>query len=183
MDPSSTRSLIIAVGTAVAFLALLAIVVLVARWKRVPLPFARPSLAAIAGWTAIFVATAVAQELLGGYLGGGAAPRWDPLTPARLIRAFTIVLIAPLAEEVAFRGTMYGDLMKRGLHPALAILLPAVAFTAVHIQYFGPGLVFILVDGIVFGLARHHTKSLFVPVLLHTLGNAYAVAERLPWSW
>ena len=89
--------------------------------------------------------------------------------------------IAPLAEEVAFRGTMYGDFMKRGLHPALAILLPAVAFTAVHLQYSGPGLLFILVDGIIFGLARHHTKSLFVPVLLHTLGNAYAVAERLPW--
>jgi hypothetical protein len=181
VEPSSTRSVLIAVGTALAFLGLLAVVVLIARWKRIPLPFTRPSTAAIAGWLAVFLVAALGQELLGGYLGAGAAPKWDPLTPSRLIRAFTIVLIAPLAEEVAFRGTMYGNLMKRGLHPALAILLPAIAFAAVHIQYFGPGLVFILVDGIIFGLARHHTKSLFVPVLLHTLGNAYAVAERLPW--
>jgi hypothetical protein len=181
VEPSSTRSLVIAVGTMLAFLGLLAVVVLIARWKRVALPFTRPSLAAIAGWLAVFLLAAVGQEVLSGSLGGGSAPKWDPLTPARLVRAFTIVLIAPVAEEVAFRGTMYGNLMKRGLHPALAILLPAIAFAAVHLQYTGPGLVFILVDGIIFGLARHHTKSLFLPVLLHTLGNAYAVAERLPW--
>ena len=181
MEPSSTRSLVIALLTALAFFALLAVVVLIARWKRIPLPFTRPSLSSIVGWLAVFAVAALGQELLGGYLGGGAASRWDSLTPARLVRALTIVLLAPLAEEVAFRGTMYGNLIKRGFRPALAILLPAVAFAAVHIQYFGPGLVFILVDGIIFGLARHHANSLFVPVLLHTLGNAYAVAERLPW--
>ena len=181
MAPSSTGSLNFAILTAVIFAAMLGVVVLVARFKGVALPFAPPSWRAILGWFAVFLVAAVGQELLGGYLGGGDAPKWESLTATRLVRAATIVLLAPLAEEVAFRGTMYGVLMKRGLHPAIAILLPALVFTAIHVQYFGPGLVFILVDGIIFGLARHHTRSLFVPVLLHALGNAYAVAERIPW--
>jgi membrane protease YdiL (CAAX protease family) len=181
MTPSSTGSFNVALLTAFAFIGLLIVVVLIARFKRIPLPFAAPPFLVIVGWVALFAVAALAQELLGGYLGGEPAAKWDSLTPARLIRAVTIVLLAPLAEEVAFRGTMYGSLVKKGLHPALVILLPALAFTAVHFQYSGPGLVFILVDGIIFGLARHRTGSLFVPVLLHTLGNAYAVAERVPW--
>ena len=181
MNSSSTRSLTIAILTAVVFVAMLVVVSLVARHKRVALPFTPPALSAILAWLAVFAAAAVAQELLGGALGGGPASKWESLSASRLIRAGTIVLLAPLAEEVAFRGTMYGVLMKRGLHPALAILLPALVFTAVHVQYFGLGLVFIFVDGIIFGLARHRTRSLFVPVLLHTVGNAYAVAQRMPW--
>jgi membrane protease YdiL (CAAX protease family) len=176
MSPTIT-----ALGIALAFIALLVVVVAVARVKRIPLPFAPPTFPVFLGWLALFAAAALAQELLGGYLGDGPAPKWDSLTPARLIRAATIVLIAPVAEEVAFRGAMYGNVIKRGLPPTLAILLPAALFAAVHFQYFGPGLVFILVDGIIFGLARHRTGTLFVPVALHVLGNAYAVAERVPW--
>ena len=37
----------------------------------------------------------------------------------------------------------------------------------------------IFVDGLVFGLARYHTGSIFVPILLHMLGNTYAVWQRL----
>jgi membrane protease YdiL (CAAX protease family) len=101
------------------------------------------------------------------------------MTPARIIRALTIVLLAPLAEEVALRGTMYGDFEKRRFHPALTVLAPAIVFTLIHFQYSGLGLVYIFIDGVIFGLARRDTKSLFVPILLHSLGNAYAVWERI----
>ena len=176
--PPNTSATIAALVTAAAFLALLVVVVLIARFKKIPLPIAPPSLQAIGAWLLVFIVVAVGQETVGGLLGGSPAASWDVITPSRLIRAATIVLLAPVAEEVAFRGTMYGNLMKRGLHPAVAILLPAAAFALVHLQYSGPGLLFIFIDGIVFGLARHRTGSLFVPILLHVLGNAYAVAER-----
>lgn len=35
------------------------------------------------------------------------------------------------------------------------------------------------VDGLFFGLARHRTGSVLVPMLLHSLGNGYAVYQRL----
>ena len=178
MPPStSSGSLTVALLTAAAFAALLLVVIGIARWKKVALPFAPPGLGPTLFWLGVFLVVAVAQELID--LGGEPAPKWDPLTPARIVRGATIVLLAPLAEEVAFRGTMYAVLRKQGLPAWAAVLLPAVAFTLPHVQYFGPGLVWLFADGLVFGLARHHTKSLFVPVLLHTLGNAYAVAERV----
>ncbi len=74
---------------------------------------------------------------------------------------------------------MFGALVKKGAHPAVAVPLPAAVFALAHFQYFGVGLVTIFADGVLFGLARHRTESLFVPVLLHTLGNAYAVGERI----
>ena len=182
MNPSDTGSLTRALLTAASFVLLLAVVVAIARFKKVPLPFAPPPPLRIALWMGVFLVAAVFQELVGGYIaGGGEGPSsdWDVLTPSRMIRAATIVLLAPLAEEVAFRGTMYGTLVKRRLHPALTVILPALAFTLIHFQYFGPGLGFIFIDGVIFGLARRHTNSLFVPILLHTLGNAYAIWERI----
>ena len=164
---------------AAAFMGLLVVVVLVARFKKIPLPFAPPRLPLILKWMAIFLVFAVIQELTGSYLGGGSAPQWEAMTPARLLRALTIVLLAPLAEEVALRGTMYGNLEKRGLHPAVTVLAPAVVFALIHFQYSGLGLAYIFVDGVIFGLARRDTKSIFVPILLHSLGNAYAVWERI----
>mgnify|MGYP006192245267 CR=1 FL=1 len=125
MDPSSTGSLARAALTAVAFALLLVVVVAIARFKKIPLPFAPPRLPLILKWLAIFIVFAVIQELTGSFLGGSGAPQWEALTPARLLRAATIVLLAPLAEEVALRGTMYGNLEKRGLHPAFTVLAPA----------------------------------------------------------
>lgn len=179
MPPSSGGSLTVAVLTAASFVVLLGVVTWLARVRRVPLPFTPPRLPVVAGWVAAFVVVAVLEEVVSGYLGGEAAPLWDALTPARAVRAATIVLLAPLAEEVAFRGTIFGNLRKKGASPAVAILATAALFAAAHLQYWGPGLVVVLADGVLFGLARHRTGSLFVPVLLHTLGNAYAVAERV----
>lgn len=182
MNPSDTGSLTRALITAASFVALLVVVVAIARFKKVPLPFAPPRPASIALWLSVFLVAAVFQELVGPYISGGgegSSSDWDVLTPSRMIRAATIVLLAPLAEEVAFRGTMYGSLVKQKLHPALTVLLPALAFTVIHFQYSGLGLGFIFIDGVIFGLARRHTNSLFVPVLLHTLGNAYAIYERM----
>jgi len=37
----------------------------------------------------------------------------------------------------------------------------------------------ILADGLFFGLARHRTGSVVVPIVLHGVGNSYAVYQRL----
>ncbi|HEU5303211.1 MAG TPA: CPBP family intramembrane glutamic endopeptidase, partial [Gemmatimonadales bacterium] len=65
------------------------------------------------------------------------------------------------------------------LGPAGAILIPAAIFALVHVQYSMPEKMLIAVDGVFFGLARYRTGSVLMPILLHSLGNAYAVAQRL----
>jgi membrane protease YdiL (CAAX protease family) len=37
----------------------------------------------------------------------------------------------------------------------------------------------IFVDGVIFGLARYRTGSLYPAIAMHMLGNSIAVAERL----
>lgn len=176
VSPSFTRAAL----TAAAFIALLGWVILIARLKKVPLPFTTPPLVPVLKWTAIFLVAAIFQEVTGALTSGGeGAQDWEALTPARMLRAATIVLLAPLAEEVAFRGTLYGDLERRRMHPAVVVLLPALIFTLVHFQYSGLGLSYIFIDGVIFGLARRHTNSILTPIMLHMLGNAFAVAERI----
>ena len=181
MSPGNDSSVVFALITAVVFVLLLVFVTVIARVKKVTLPYGPPGLRVILFWVAIFAVAAAIQEMVGGYLGGEASPNWDALTPARALRAATIVLLAPLAEETALRGTLFGDLVKKGAHPALTVLIPAAVFALIHFQYAGWGLLFIFVDGVIFGLARLRTGSLFVPVLLHALGNAYAIGERILW--
>jgi membrane protease YdiL (CAAX protease family) len=37
----------------------------------------------------------------------------------------------------------------------------------------------IFVDGIVLGLARHFSGSLYVPIAMHMLGNLFSIAQSL----
>lgn len=179
MSVPDPGSVVISAMLVLSFVLLLVAVVALARWKQIPLSFARPRLPVIVGWICVFALVAVLQELIGGSLGGGAAPQWEALTPARVLRALTIVFLAPLAEEVALRGTTFGNLLKKGMPPVAVICLTALIFSVIHLQYGPLGLFLIFIDGLVFGAARHQTGSLFVPILLHTLGNAYAVGERI----
>ena len=86
--------------------------------------------------------------------------------------ALSIVLLAPLAEEVLFRGLLFGALQKR-LSALWTIILTAAIFALVHMQaiYFFP--IFLL--GLILGWARHKSGSLAVSMLLHVLNNGISL--------
>ncbi len=83
------------------------------------------------------------------------------------------VFIAPLMEELIFRGVLFAVFESRvGL--TFAILSTAVLFTAMHIpEYRGAWnhLFLLLIVGLVFSGARGWTKSLAPSVILHTAYN------------
>jgi len=83
-----------------------------------------------------------------------------------------VVVVGPTAEEIIFRGLMYGALEGR-LGAIGAILASAVIFALVHLQvvHFLP--IFFL--GAVLGWARWKTGSLGLPILLHVLNNGFAL--------
>jgi membrane protease YdiL (CAAX protease family) len=95
--------------------------------------------------------------------------------------AVSIVLLAPLAEEVLFRGLLFGALQK-WLTARGTIILTAAIFALVHMQaaYFVP--IFLL--GLILGWARHKSGSLAVPMLLHVLNNGFSLLllQLLPQS-
>jgi len=84
----------------------------------------------------------------------------------------SVVIVAPICEEIIFRGLLYGALENR-LGVAGAILISAVVFAVVHLQitYF----IGLLGVGIVLGWARWKTGSLGLPIVLHIINNAAAM--------
>lgn len=82
------------------------------------------------------------------------------------------VMVAPIIEEVVFRGLLY-QLVRARKGVSLAIIVSAVAFAGVH---FIPLLLGVfVVMGIVFALVTEHFKSLYPAILLHALNNATSV--------
>lgn len=74
-------------------------------------------------------------------------------------------LIGPVAEEIFFRGILYGFLRRWGIFPAL--FLSTLAFVCAH-----PAVGLIqMTGGLLFAVAYEGEKKLMVPILIHVIGN------------
>ena len=81
-------------------------------------------------------------------------------------------LLVPLAEEVLYRGLLFGRI-RRACPAAAAIILTAVLFAIGHgsrVQ-----ILYALICGVVLGLAREKSGGLAAPVLFHAGANLTAV--------
>jgi membrane protease YdiL (CAAX protease family) len=89
-------------------------------------------------------------------------------TPALLWFFVVGGLVAPVAEEVFFRGVVYGFLRRWGV--PVAVVGTTVIFVAAHsIGSTVP--ITQIVGGIVFAVAYEMGGSLMVPIIIHVLGN------------
>ena len=77
-------------------------------------------------------------------------------------------LISPVAEEIFFRGIVYGFLRRWSF--VLAILGSTVAFSLAHGVTSGVSFIQV-VGGLVFAVAYEVEKNLLVPITIHVLGN------------
>ena len=77
-------------------------------------------------------------------------------------------LVSPVAEEVFFRGIVFGFLRRWGV--LAAVVGTTVIFVAAHSVRAGVPLTQI-VGGIVFALAYEMGGNLMVPIIIHVLGN------------
>jgi len=123
-------------------------------------------------WSACFgIAAMVLIVLL--YLAGIDALRmlYSPLPYTKaLIFIYLLIggVIGPLAEEIFFRGILYGYLRRWGVYTAVTVstllfVLPHPAGSNLPVTQ--------LVGGIVFALAYEKEKNLMVPITIHCLGN------------
>lgn len=103
-----------------------------------------------------------------------------PVVPASaglawvLIFAFFAVAIGPVAEEVFFRGFLYGALRARMPRPAAA-LLQAALFAVVH-PFPAVVLPAIFVLGLLFALVLDWRRTLVAPVAFHVGFNGISTA-------
>lgn len=96
-----------------------------------------------------------------------------PLTPLELVAVLVLVAgLVPLAEELLFRGMLYG-LLRRRFGATVTILASAAIFAVLHlIPIIFPAL-FIL--GVLLALLRTWSKSVWPCIVLHALQNAFAL--------
>lgn len=94
----------------------------------------------------------------------------------RLSGAITVVAIAPLVEELVFRGLMQGTLVRRwGTSAGLAVASAAFALAHAHPTAFPIYFFF----GAAFGFVTIATRSIWAGVTLHAANNALAYASSL----
>jgi hypothetical protein len=94
-----------------------------------------------------------------------------------------VTVLAPLAEEVLFRGYMFTALRNwRGLWPAA--LISGVVFGAIHVGSTPVGLLVPLaVFGVGLALLYAWTRSLHPPIALHAINNSIAFGVSQDWTW
>jgi uncharacterized protein len=132
-------------------------------------------------WLVLFVALVVIEEWLSNAWGLSKPEPWSVKYhgTTKVIRVLALVLIAPISEEVVFRGMLYHLVSTTRLQDVGAILITALIFAAFHYQYSSKEVLLILADGLFFGVVRYATGSTVLTIALHMLGNSYAAYQRL----
>jgi membrane protease YdiL (CAAX protease family) len=140
-----------------------------------------PSRWAFVGWSLSLIGLVAASDLLTVSLGRPVVPEvmveyyrstiFKPLIWAALM------LAAPLAEEVFFRGFLFRGWEASRLGGPGAVVLTSALWAVIHLQYdlFGIGVIF--VAGLLLGFARWKTGSLLLCMVLHAAMNLVATVE------
>ena len=90
-----------------------------------------------------------------------------------IISVFVIGLMAGLSEEMLFRGAMQRTMQDSRMSAHAAVWITAIVFSAFHMQFFG--FVPRMVLGAWLGYLLVWTRSLWVPIIAHTLNNSTVV--------
>ena len=139
------------------------------------MPAAKPACFAVVGGVGLGLATQFASVLL---------QRWIPkslpieqyfrtTSSAYVLAAFGI-LVAPVAEELFFRGLLYPALA-RPLGVMLATLLTSAFFALIHSEQLAHAwvpMLLLFTVGTILTVARAKTKSVAVSVLIHMAYNS-----------
>jgi len=119
----------------------------------------------------------ILSELAGTYLGQGNDTSTNFIVDAYrtsvspVLLWIAVVLFAPLFEESFFRGFLFVGLARSVIGPIGAIILTAFLWSVLHIQYNWFGMMVIFILGIVLGIVRLKTKTLWGSITVHAFWN------------
>jgi len=111
-----------------------------------------------------------------------------PIVPQFMVSAYTtayftpllwlaLVIVAPLVEEMFFRGFLFKGIESSRMGSAGAIIITSLAWSAMHTQYDVYGIATIFAGGLLLGFARLKTNSIYPPIVMHALQNTIATIE------
>ena len=102
----------------------------------------------------------------------------NPSLQDKLFLIFTALVIAPIAEELIFRGYIFG-VLRRYAGRWWAMVISASIFAAIHAHI--PSLAGLFVLAVALTLVYEGAGSLWAPILMHSLFNGLTVILTLAW--
>ncbi|HEL0414669.1 TPA: CPBP family intramembrane metalloprotease [Streptococcus equi subsp. zooepidemicus] len=137
-------------------------------------------------WIGLGVVAVFVVKMIGGILlflehGPGAntvnqaALEQAGLSPILMVTL--VAIVAPIVEEIVFRGLLYGKLF--GAESYLGLIFSSIMFGLIHVPTdFGSWFIYGGM-GLVLGFVFHKTKKVEYTILIHFLNNALAVLIML----
>jgi membrane protease YdiL (CAAX protease family) len=135
-------------------------------------------------WVSGFLFLVLLIELVFYKLGILETTGWNHPLASSVIRITGAVILAPVTEEIIFRGMILNALTKRNVKLHLAVFIQAAFFVLLHNFAWentlssNIGIVQSFMDACLFAYARYHTKSLYTSMTMHITGNLVATLER-----
>jgi len=86
-----------------------------------------------------------------------------------------VVVFAPVFEELLFRGFLFAGFSRSGIGVAGTIIVTSLIWAGFHVQYGLFEIASIFVLGLILGIVRHKTGSLWAPMIMHAFNNLLAV--------
>jgi membrane protease YdiL (CAAX protease family) len=90
---------------------------------------------------------------------------------------FAIIIVAPIFEEIFFRGFLFQGIRYSRLGPIGAIGITSLVWAAIHVQYDIYGIATVFALGLLFGIARLKTDSIHLLMVMHSLASLVATIE------
>jgi len=90
---------------------------------------------------------------------------------------FAIVVVAPIFEEIFFRGFLFQGIRYSRLGPIGAIGITSLFWAVIHLQYDIYGIATIFALGLLFGIARLKTDSIHLLMVMHSFVGLVATME------
>jgi membrane protease YdiL (CAAX protease family) len=95
-----------------------------------------------------------------------------------ILLLITVVIAAPIFEEIVFRGFIFKGLKHSPLRATGAIVITSILFTLIHGGQYEIAVLGILFPlAVILGLARHRSGGILLPIYLHFANNLYSSVE------
>ncbi len=179
------NGLVLAVSSLASTVPALAMLVLICRargWTaKAYLGLKRPAAPQLVVWLGVLAAAVLAFDLGSLLAGEAVVPEFmtQALRSAGSLPLLLLALLvaAPFFEELFFRGFLFRGLQASALGGSGAVILTAVAWASLHLQYDAFHMGIVLLSGLLLGVARLRTGSANLTVIMHAAMNLIAVIE------
>jgi len=95
-----------------------------------------------------------------------------------LIALLAVVIIAPIFEELIFRGFLFNGLQHSRLGVTGSIIVTSLLFVLIHAGQYDLSVLAMLIPlALMLGIARHRSGSIYLPIYLHFINNLVSSIE------